>query len=289
MNKKGRGARLYKCYVALFVCFATKALHLELVSELTSEAFLSTLRRFTSRRGKPLHIYSDNGTTFVGANTELQEFKKFINDTGESITENLANDGINWHFIPVHSPHFGGLWESGVKSSKFHLKRVLGGANLTFEDFYTVLVQIEGVLNSRPLTPLSTNPNDFDALTPSHFLIGRRLTSVPDPDYSSIKVNRLSRYQYIQKLQRDFWNRWSKEYVGELQTKTKWLKSIGELKKDTLVLIREDNLPPLSWRLGRIESVIPGADGISRVATVRTANGLVKRSFAKLCPLICNS
>lgn len=191
-------------------CFTTKALHIELVSDLTSEAFLAALRRFVSRRGKPIKIYSDNGTNFVGAKAELDAFTKFVKTNDISIRTQLANEGIEWHFIPVQSPHFGGLWEAGVKSTKFHIKRVLTNAKLTFEEFCTILSQIEAILNSRPITPMSSDPNDFDVLTPGHFLIGRRLTSVPDRDYSEVKDGRLSRFQYLQKLQRHFWTRWSK-------------------------------------------------------------------------------
>lgn len=141
-------------------CIATKAIHLELVSALTTKAFLDTFKRFIARRGKPAAIYSDNATNFVGAAKELRElFQCAVSDT---ITNFSANERIAWHFIPPRSPHFGGLWEAGVKSTKIHLNRVLGNALLTFENFCTVLTQIEAVLNSRPISPLSDDPNDLN-------------------------------------------------------------------------------------------------------------------------------
>lgn len=123
-DRLGRGAKIYKAYIRLFVCFATKALHLEIVTDLTTEAFIATLKRFIARRGKPLHVFSDNGTNFAGANNELKRLIDFLTNNLDHIKRFGCNEGINWHFIPPRSPHFGGLWEAGVKSAKFHLKRV---------------------------------------------------------------------------------------------------------------------------------------------------------------------
>lgn len=282
LSRQGRGSRLVKVYIAVFVCFSTKAMHLELVGDLTSNCFLSSLRRFISRRGKPINIYSDNGTSFVGACTELE---KFLNSHSQSLSENVANEGIHFHFSPPYAPHFGGLWEAGVKSTKYHLKRVLGNCNLTYEEFNTVLVQIEAVLNSRPLTPLSSSPDDLQPLTPGHFLIGRPMTALPTENYVNSSTSRLSRYQRIEQLRQHFWTRWSLEYIAELQQRTKWRTSNNPLQINTMVLIKDSNLPPLKWRLGRIISVFPGQDGINRVADIRTASGVVRRAFSKICPL----
>ncbi|XP_039315534.1 uncharacterized protein LOC120360046 [Solenopsis invicta] len=284
-DKKGRGCKIHKCYVSVFVCFVTKALHLELVSDLTKEAFIAALRRFVSRRGKPAHIYSDNGTTFVGSNNALIEFGKFIAKEVKNLSETIEDLGISWHFIPSYSPHFGGLWEAGVKATKYHLKRVAGNAHLTFEELCTLLAQVEALLNSRPLTPLSTDPNECAPLTPAHFLIGRTFISAPDPSLAHIKETRLSNWQRIQQLQQNFWERWNKEYISELQQRTKWKTPFPPLEINTLVLLKEDNLPPAKWRLGRVTEVHVGSDGIARVASVRTASGITRRAFPKLCPL----
>lgn len=284
-DRKGRGCKTSKAYVCLFVCFATKAIHLELVSDLTSEAFIAALRRFSSRRGKPAHIYSDNASNFVGANKELESLARFLADESKHIVDALADIGVTWHFIPAYSPHFGGLWEAGVKSTKYHLKRIAGGSVLTFEEFYTFLTQIEALLNSRPLIPMSSDPNDLTPITPAHFLIGRTLLSVADPTITHIPDSRLSRWQLLQKLQQHFWQRWSKEYLSELQVR----KGKGEFTKHftegMLIIIKEDNLPAFRWKLGRITAVHPGKDGVARVATVKTATGTIRIATAKLCPL----
>ncbi|XP_038216842.1 uncharacterized protein LOC119835861 [Zerene cesonia] len=180
----------------------------------------------------------------------------------------------------------GGLWEAGVKSCKHHLKRVVGNAHLTLEEFSTILIQVEAVLNSRPLTYLSTDPNDFLPLSPAHFLVGRPLTApVTAQHLYDVPELRLPRFQRVEQIHQHFWNRWSKEYVSEMQTRTKWHQHKGDLKENTLVLIKDDRLPPLKWSLGRIHATYPGKDGVARVADIRTADGIVRRAFTKICPL----
>ncbi|CAG9135443.1 unnamed protein product [Plutella xylostella] len=132
---------------------------------------------------------------------------------------------------------------------------------------------IEAILNSRPLTPLSSEPSDCTPLTPGHLLIGRALTSLPQPDYQDHSTPLLTRFKRIEQLRQHFWERWSKEYVSELQQRVKWRSCKDGLKLDTLVVVKEDNLPPLKWRMGRVVAVHPGSDGIARVADIRTSTG----------------
>ncbi|GFX13464.1 integrase catalytic domain-containing protein [Trichonephila clavipes] len=146
-----------------------------------------------SRRGKCAKLYSDNAKTFVGANKELKRFLKLIEDSDDNLAGFLSDEGIEWKFIPPRAPFFGGLWEASVKSIKYHLKRVVSGSNLTYEEFLTVCIQIEGILNSRPLCPLSSNSDDLNALTPAHFLIGRSMTSVVEPNLIELKENALKK------------------------------------------------------------------------------------------------
>jgi len=269
----------------LFVCFATKALHLEVVSDLTKDSFIAAFRRFVSRRGMPSRVLSDNGTTFVGARNELKELGDFLSREGPALGESAANMGVEWRFIPAYSPHFGGLWEAGVRAVKHHLKRVVGRANLLYEEFYTIITQIEGILNSRPLSPLSSDPNDYAPLTPAHFTIGRAYTTLPDPKLLHIPEGRLSNWQRVQQLQQHVWKRWSKEYISELQRVTKWRVPFPDLQEGRLVLLKDDSVPPANWRLGRISGVHRGNDNTVRVADVKTSTGTVRRALAKLCPL----
>jgi len=281
-------AAITKGYTCVFVCFSTRAVHIELVSDLTSDAFLNALKRFIGRRGVCSDIYSDNATNFVGANKKLLELKMLFQSAThlDKLYNALAKDGITWHFIPPRSPHFGGLWEASIKSIKTHLYRVLGETHLTYEELNTILIKIEAVLNSRPLTPLSSDPLDAAPLTPAHFLIGEPTCSLPEPDLSSVPDNRLKRWQRVTQLTQCLWKRWNKEYLAQLQTRKKWLSNKGPaLKVGTLVLIKEDNISPLSWALGRVLQVHAGTDDVIRVATVLCRGKEIKRSVRKLCPL----
>lgn len=199
-----RNFKKIKAYVCLFVCLSTRAVHLELVSDLSTDAFIASLRRFFARRGLSANIYSDHGSNFLGARNEIQ---KFFNQHKITIQDKLTLDNVKWHFIPPRSPHFGGIWEAGVKSVKFHLKRVLGNAILGFEDFATVLTQIEACLNSRPLSPLSPDCSDFQSLTSAHFLICLSLMTLPDQNYIHAKEGCISKFQRLQKTVQLFWQR----------------------------------------------------------------------------------
>lgn len=271
---KGRGAKaVTKGYIALFVCFTTKAIHLEVASDLTTDAFLAAYRRFVARRGICNELFSDNGTNFVGARKELQKILKH-----EKLNRNLVENGTSWEMIPAGSPHQGGLWEAGVKSVKFHLRRVVGETILTYEELCTVMAQIESCLNSRPLCPLSDDPSDMGALTPSHFLVGEALTSVPEPDLTCVPMNRLKRWHQIQQMQQHFWYRWQAEYLSTLQTRPKWRNAMTNIKVGDMVIIKDERMPPSKWNLGRIIECHPGNDGLVRVATIKYQGGTTKRS-----------
>ncbi|XP_050531544.1 uncharacterized protein LOC126900111 [Daktulosphaira vitifoliae] len=187
----GRNTKKEKAYVALFVCFTSKAIHLELVSGLSSEKFVAALRRFISRRGICREIHIDNATNFKGAKRELQDLF-LASQRSRSPYDEMAEIGVQWKFIPPRAPNFGGLWEAAVKSTKYHLKRVIGLTTLMFEEMTTLLTQIEACLNSRPITELSNDPNDYNALTPAHFLIGESLLLPPEPSISQTCPTRRS-------------------------------------------------------------------------------------------------
>ncbi|XP_051170292.1 uncharacterized protein LOC127287411 [Leptopilina boulardi] len=287
-EKRLRNKQKIKVYVAVFVCLSTKAVHIELVSDLTTDAFIGSLRRFFSRRGQVKALYSDNASNFIGASNELKELHSLLNsnDHNKKIQRTLANRKIEWHFIPARSPHFGGLWEAAVKSLKHHLRRVMGESLLAYEEMTTLLCEIEAILNSRPLTPMSTDPNDLRVLTPGHFLIGKSLQSIPTVDYTDINVNRLSSWQHVQKIKNNLWKRWYNEYLNEINIKNKWYNGQSEdIKVGRLVTVRDDNLPPLRWVLGRIIEVFPGEDNIVRVVKIKTSSGEYMRAVKKLAPL----
>nr|XP_037866761.1 uncharacterized protein LOC119628499 isoform X1 [Bombyx mori] len=257
-----------------------KAVHIELVTALSSEAYIAALKRFVSRRGKPRSIWSDNGTNFVGACNELKGVL-----SNSDIASFMSQEGIDFNFSPPYSPHFNGLAEAAVKATKGHLKKLLSLTHLTYEEMSSCLCQIEAILNSRPLTPISSDPLDLTALTPAHFLIGRPLTSVPHPQITDGNITRLERYQRVELIRQHFWKRFINEYISLLQQKSKWSTSTGSLIPGTLVLVKDRTLPALLWPLGRITKTYPGSDGITRVAEVKTRTGTVVRGFNSICPL----
>ncbi|XP_051162143.1 uncharacterized protein LOC127282103 [Leptopilina boulardi] len=217
---KGRGYQAQKAYIALFVCMVTRALHLELVSDYTSNGFLSAFKRFVSRRGLPSNLYSDNGTNFQGADRHLKQTFRNLSKN-EEICNFISQDNIKWSFIPPAAPHFEGLREAGVKSIKHHLRRMIGTHTFTIEEMSTLLCQVEACVNSRPLGPLSNDANDLNYLTPGHFLIGRPLISVPEHTVLNLNESRLSRWQKVQCITEQFWKRLSVEYQHTLQQRYK--------------------------------------------------------------------
>ncbi|XP_055605396.1 uncharacterized protein LOC129753588 [Uranotaenia lowii] len=273
-----------KAYVCIFVCLCTKAVHLELVSDLTTDRFIQALRRFVGRRGKCAEILSDNGTNFVGARNKMRELLELLRDRShrDQVAKECANSGIQWSFSPPSAPHFGGLWEAAVRSAKNHLLRVLGEEPVSPEDFNTLLVQVEACLNSRPLTPCSDDPNDLDPLTPAHFLIGSSLQEVPDENVLDVPFNRLSKCQQVQKRFQQFWKRWRREYLCQLQARTKRWKSPIGINEGMLVVLKDENLPPLRWKMARIQQTYPGSDGVVRVVKLKTAQEYIDRPVEKL-------
>ncbi|XP_075157895.1 uncharacterized protein LOC142231162 [Haematobia irritans] len=279
----GRCCRISKGYVCVFICFSTRAIHLEATTDLSSSAFLAAFSRFVSRRGCPLHIHSDNGTTFIGASKVLA--KEFIQTSRQAVTSNYAHQNVTWHFIPPGAPHMGGLWEAGVKSFKLHFRKVAGVHKYTFEEFQTLLSKIEACLNSRPISPSSQEPSDLAALTPGHFLIGCPILVPLEPESNQSPISIQNRWQKIKALYQQFCTRWKNEYLKELQKRHKWKTPDSNLQEDMLVVVKEENLPPNSWRLGRISRIYMGSDGRVRVADVRTERGTITRPITKLVVL----
>lgn len=281
-SARGRGQHATKAYIAVFVCLATKAVHIELAGDLTTAGFIAAYERFTARRGCCTDLYSDNATNFVGAARFLRSERERFN---ASVQTTLSSMGTTWHFSPPVSPHFNGLAESAIRSIKHHIRRVIGESTLTFEELTTMLTKIEACLNSRPLCPMNSDPDNLDVLTPGHFLVGEPLTTIPQRDLIECTPSALTRWQLTHQLVQRIWKRWSTEYLHTLQQRRKWQQESDNMRVGDMVLLVEDNLPPAKWAIGRIVAVHPGDDGRVRVVTIRTKGSTFKRAVVKVARL----
>ncbi|XP_046868719.1 uncharacterized protein LOC124461206 [Drosophila willistoni] len=282
---KGRKPRIGKGYICLFVCLVTSAIHLELVTDLSTDSFLAALRRFVSLRGKCNKIYSDNGTNFIGAKRSLDEMQKLLASQPhiEKVRNALANDGIQWVFIPPHAPHWGGKWESAVRCVKLHIRRVIGKSTLTYEQMRTLLAQVSAVVNSRPLC--YNSDTDINYLSPAHFLIGRPLTTIPEADLGHIPVGRLGYWQSIQSMMQGFWKQWHQEYLTTLQQRPKWTTTTPNIAVGDVVLVKESNTPPAHWHLALVLEAYPGKDQLVRAVRLKTSSGELTRPITKVAVL----
>ena len=199
----------------------------------------------------------------------MLKLKLTLSKKRNSVSQFAVEIGAEWNMIPPRAPHFGGLWEAGIKSAKSHLKKIMGSTILTYEEFLTLATQIESILNSRPISPMSSEPNDLEPLTPGHFLIGSSPTALPDM-FESAKLPSEKRYKLVQRMREQFWRRWSKEYLNQLQTRSKWKDSGKAPEVNDLVFLAEDNSHPLHWPMARIVELYRGNDDVARVAKMKT-------------------
>ena len=275
-----------EAHICVFICMTFKAVHLEVVSDQTTAAFKAALQRFISRRNCPTHLYSDNGSNFIGAKNDLHHLYKFLKrqeEDGDIQHFLLTHHYITWHNSPPRTPHFGGLWESAVKEMKKHLRRVIGSTLLTFEELTTIACQVEACMNSRPFLPLTSHTQDgLETLTASHFLLFKTPTSYPVDPRLPEKPHLLKKWNQCQAMVQHFWNRWSKEYLNSLQARTKWQTIKPNLQPEDIVIIRpERHLFSCHWPLGRILETFPGDDGLVRVVKIKTATGEYKRAVTR--------
>ncbi|XP_047984326.1 uncharacterized protein LOC125224867 [Leguminivora glycinivorella] len=235
----------------------------------------------SARRGAPRHIFSDNGTNFTEANKAIRrEYEEITASLDESFFNVIIDVNISWHFNAPSWPSAGGLWESAVKSLKHHLHRVLGEQHLTFEEFSTLLAQIEGCLNARPLCALTEDPDDLDYITPAHFL-----SSGPTLHIVETERDERTRWRLTQKIVQDIWKKWQTEYLCQLQSRCKWTQLKPNIEIGDVVIIHDAHLPAGKWALGRVSEVHEGKDGLVRVASVKTKNSIIKRPIIKLSKL----
>ena len=276
------GRSLAKRYLCVFTCMATRAVHLEIAHSLDTQSCLQALQRFIGRRGSPRDVYSDNGSNFVGAARELKEAISKWNQS--LINKTLCQKGISWHFNPPAASHQGGVWERVIRSVRRILTALAGERVLTDECLSTFVTEVERILNDRPISAVSSDSRDLKALTPNSLLLGNINPVVPPNVFIKAEGYRNS-WKLVHWLADEFWRRWLKSYLPQLQQHQKWLKPHRNLAPGDLVLVCDEQCRRGQWPKAIVEEVYPGDDGYVRVAKIKTASSAFKRDVRKLCLL----
>ncbi|KAK7879199.1 hypothetical protein WMY93_034023 [Mugilogobius chulae] len=276
------GRRREKRWGIIYKCLTTRCVHLDLLPSLDTDSFLMSLRRFIARRGKPYEMWSDQGTNFRGGNKELQT--AFENMTPE-LQQQLAEQTINFHFNPPHAPHFGGAWEREIRSVKSALQVVLKDQVVAEEVLLTTLIEVEGILNSKPLGYASSDVADSDPITPNLLLMGRRDSALPQALYGPHDALSNRRWKHSQVISDHFWKRFIQNYLTGLQLGQKWRKTTDNIALGRVVMIVDANLPRGLWPVGIITKVFPGSDGVVRAAEVTVKDSTYVRPVTKLVEL----
>ena len=287
-----QGKEEVKVYLCLFTCATTRAVHLEIVQDLTADMFLLAFRKFAGRRSLPTIMISDNGSTYLSAADELHTLMEL-----PEVKDELGKRGVSWQFIPKRAPWYGGFWERLIGLTKTAIKKVLGRRHVSLPTLEMIIVEIEAILNDRPLTFVSSEFGDPEPLTPAHLLHGRRITCLPhetvefdeltDPNYrEASQVRKRAKVQAA--VLRDFQRRWRNEYLTSLRDYHKTSGNNNQYVKKGDVVVVHDDVPRTTWRMAVVEDLIVGGDGLVRAATIRTTSGMTTRPITKLYPVELN-
>ncbi|XP_071100525.1 uncharacterized protein [Haliotis cracherodii] len=271
VTRRTRGGQANsKRWALLFTCLVVRAIHIEVIEELSTSAFINALRRFTSIRGRVKEFRSDRGTNFIGAAGILNVH--VINVEDEQIQSFLSENKTSWIFNPPHSSHMGGVWERMIGISRRILDSMLtdvSSKNFTHEVLTTLMAEVCAIVNARPIVPISSDPESPGILTPSTLLTLK--TEHVEEMVSDFQIKDLykSQWRQVQSLADQFWGKWKNEYLHTLQRRHKWFSDEPNVSQDDVVLLKEKNTARNEWPIGVIEKAIPSTDGKVRKAVVR--------------------
>lgn len=283
--KYGRGK--VKRYGLIFTCLTFRAVHLEMLNDMTTDLCIMAIRSFLSNRGQSAHFYSDNGKNFVGAhNTLNKDLADMKEEFGEAISRTFH---IQWHFIPAYSPWFGGAWERLIKTIKSCFDYLLLDTTPSEHVFRNALVEAQQLMNRRPLTHLPIDHEDAPPLTPNTVLFGDVDQQKAWPVGVFTDADKVSKFGYrrVQALANIYASRWFKEYLPEIIRQSKWHENTKPIALNDIVIVTEPNEPKNAWKKGRVTKLYPGTDGIVRAVDVRLSDGSLKprRSVGRLAIL----
>lgn len=279
-----RGRNTVKRYGVIFTCLTCRAVHLEVAHSLDTDSCINAIRRFVCRRGQVKEIRSDNGTNFISANRELKQVLQNLNQ--DKIQSALRQDGIKWTFNPPHGAHHGGVWERLVQQVKKILCSVMKQQVVDDEALNTILCEVEAMLNDRPITPSSDDPNDLEALTPNHLLLLKGKPILPPGLFDKHVTYGRRRWKQVQYISDLFWKRWAKEYLPTMQHRQKWNRPHRSFSVGDLVLLIDESAPRNSWPLGRITDTTRDSKGFVRKVRVKTQTSELERPITKICLLL---
>lgn len=262
----------------------SRAVHLEVACSLNTDSCINAIRRFLCRRGQVEYVCSDNGTNLVGAERELRQALSALDQ--RQIHQALMKKGVRWSFNPPSASHHGGFWERLIRSVRHVLCSVLKQQTLDDESLNTVFCEVESVINSRPITTVSGDPQDLEPLSPNHILLLRANPVMAPGLFSKDDQYHRRRWRQIQYVAELFWKRWLVEYLPLLQQRQKWLKVRRNLKPGDVVLIVDNTAPRSSWLLGRILKARPDARGQVRIVRLQTKTSVLERPVSKVCLLL---
>ena len=275
-----RGRTQVKRYGVIFTCLSVRAVHLEVAADMSTDSFINALRRFLARRGQVKKIKCDKGTNFVGTSNVM---KDHIDDFEKvnKIKNELMNRGIIWEFNPPTASHFGGAWERMIRTFRRILESLMGMQVMDDDSIQTLFCEIEAIINSRPLSVVSSDAKDVVPITPFKLLcLGEAPVKIGEVENSDCYSRR--RWKQVQYLADQFWRRWKKEYLVELQKRQKWFKKQRNVKVGDIVLMMYESRPRCHWPLAKVTDVKYSRDGLVRSVWVKSESKLYERPLTKL-------
>ena len=276
------GRRTEPRWGIIWKCMTTRAVYLDLLDSLDASAFLSSFSRFRSRRGTPHEILCDNGTNFKGGQTELSTA---FDAMAPDLQERLAKHKVEFRFNPPSAPHFGGTWEREIRSVKTALYAILGDRSVSASVLYTSLVEVEALLNSKPLGYTSSDVADPDPITPFMLLMGRPDHAPLQVIYPDKDVLSRRRWRQCQALMQRFWKEFVQSYLSAMQARQKWRGEADNLSKGDVVLMIDPQHSRASWPLAKVIETLPGDDGRVRVVKVKVGDRIYTRPVVRLIRL----